>query len=178
MGPSAPPVHVVSVPLPASIGSLDESEYQSAARAIKQRDYGLALDLLQDARIREPNDVRVVNAFGVVYDKLGRFDLSARYYAEAAKIDPSSAIVRNNLAYSRKLQGLAADATPPTDFAALPQPTPTPPATDERAPAIPSTVGTALASEPRPLTAPPALTAAAALPVVPRPARRQSKRRR
>jgi hypothetical protein len=164
MGPSAPPVHVVSVPLPASIGSLDESEYQSAARAIKQRDYGLALDLLQDARIREPNDVRVVNAFGVVYDKLGRFDLSARYYADAAKIDPSSAIVRNNLAYSRKLQGLAADATPPTDFAALP--TPTPPATDERAPAIPSTVGRALASEPRLLTAPPALTAAAALPVV------------
>jgi hypothetical protein len=143
----------------------DESEYQSAARAIKQRDYGLALDLLQDARTREPDDIRVLNAFGVVYDKLGRFDLSARYYAEAAEIDPSSAIVRNNLAYSRKLQGLAADATPPTDYAALPQPPATPPATDDSAPAIPRTVGAAaLAPQPRTLTAPAAVAAAATLP--------------
>ena len=29
------------------------------------------------------DDIRVLNAFGVVYDKLGRFDLSARYYDEA-----------------------------------------------------------------------------------------------
>jgi Tfp pilus assembly protein PilF len=53
--------------------------YQSAVRAIDQRDYALALDLLQAARARDPRDAAVVNAFGVVYDKLGRFDLSARY---------------------------------------------------------------------------------------------------
>jgi hypothetical protein len=165
MGPSAPPVHVVSIPLPASVGLRDESEYQSAARAIKQRDYGLALDLLQDARTREPDDIRVLNAFGVVYDKLGRFDLSARYYAGAAEIDPSSAIVRNNLAYSRKLQGLAADATPPTEFAALPQPTQ--PATHGDAPTVPSTADpTAQAADLRTLPVAPATLRVARAPTI------------
>ncbi|MGH6966479.1 MAG: hypothetical protein ACREE0_18515, partial [Phenylobacterium sp.] len=56
--------------------------YTGAVAAISRRDYAAALDLLQAARARNPRDVRVLNAFGVVYDKLGRFDLSARYYAE------------------------------------------------------------------------------------------------
>ncbi len=83
------------------------SYYESAVTAINSRHYALALDYLQAARALNPGDVRVENAFGVVYDKLGRFDLSARYYAKAAALDPKSAIVAENLAYSRELQGLA-----------------------------------------------------------------------
>ena len=49
----------------------------------------------------------MLNAFGVVYDKLGRFDLSARYYAQAKAIAPRSMIVLGNIAYSHALQGLA-----------------------------------------------------------------------
>jgi hypothetical protein len=79
--------------------------YQSAVRAIDRRDYALALDLLQAARAQSPNDPAVINAFGVVYDKLGRFDLSARYYTQAAALDPNSPIVQQNLAYSARLQG-------------------------------------------------------------------------
>jgi tetratricopeptide (TPR) repeat protein len=81
--------------------------YYSAKAAIDRRDYAMALDLLQAARSRRPDDVRVLNAFGVVYDKLGRFDLSERYYAQAASLDAGSTIVASNLAYSRELQGLA-----------------------------------------------------------------------
>src|SRR5947209_3276817 len=75
--------------------------YGDAVRAINQRDYARALDLLQAARDNAPGDVRILNAFGVIYDKLGRFDLSQRYYAEAQAVAPASPIVAHNLAYSK-----------------------------------------------------------------------------
>jgi hypothetical protein len=82
----------------------DEALYQAAVSAIERRDYALALDALQAARARTPDDPRVWNAMGVVYDKLGRFDLSARYYAQAQTFDPNSTVVAQNLAYSDVLQ--------------------------------------------------------------------------
>ena len=81
--------------------------YESAISAIDKRDYARALDYLQQARLRDPRNPRVLNAMGVIYDKLGRFDLSARYYAQAQEADPASKVVANNMAYSKVLQGLS-----------------------------------------------------------------------
>jgi hypothetical protein len=81
-------------------------DYASAVAAINRRDYALALDYLQAARTKEPQSARVLNAFGVVYDKLGRFDLSARYYDQARTVEPDSKIIADNIAYSQMLQGL------------------------------------------------------------------------
>jgi hypothetical protein len=81
--------------------------YARAADAIRVRDYALALEVLQVAAVRAPADVRVLNAQAVIYDKLGRFDLSARYYARALAADPGSAIVAHNMAYSARLSGQA-----------------------------------------------------------------------
>ncbi|HEY2444367.1 MAG TPA: LytR C-terminal domain-containing protein [Rhizomicrobium sp.] len=109
------PVEIRPVETPSADGAaaaLDDSSYHAAAKAIEDRDYALALDFLQASRERQPHDVRVLNAFGVVYDKLGRFDLSARYYARARAIEPNSAIVLANIAYSRTLQGLTKDMPP------------------------------------------------------------------
>jgi len=78
--------------------------YKSAVDAIDARDYGLALERLQMARDRAPDDVRVLNAMAVTYDKVGRFDLSARFYAEAEAVSPGSQVVEANLAYSHLLQ--------------------------------------------------------------------------
>jgi tetratricopeptide (TPR) repeat protein len=86
--------------------------YARAADAIRVRDYALALELLQVAAARAPADVRVLNAQAVIYDKLGRFDLSARYYARALAADPSSSIVAHNMAYSARLSGRAVDTGP------------------------------------------------------------------
>jgi hypothetical protein len=94
----------VTPPRPSAASQVD-TDYQSASAAIWRRDYGRALDLLQSARANRPDDVRVLNAFGVVYDKLGRFDLSARYYAQARTLDPASPIVAQNMAYSALMQG-------------------------------------------------------------------------
>lgn len=78
--------------------------YEHAVKALEQRDYGLALDVLQMAREARPDDPRVLSAMGVVYDKLGRFDLSARYYDLAEKADPGSRVVAADRAYSQLLQ--------------------------------------------------------------------------
>ena len=80
--------------------------YESAVAAINERDYGRALDYLQAAKAKDPRNVKALNALGVVYDKLGRFDLSARYYAQARAIEPDSKIVAENQGYSRVLQRL------------------------------------------------------------------------
>ena len=64
--------------------------YEKAVTAINNRHYALALEYLQAARNQKPDDVRVLTAFGVIYDKLARFDLSARYYSQAAALDPST----------------------------------------------------------------------------------------
>src|SRR5689334_23947714 len=76
----AAPAAGLAAPDPAAVV---DRLYARAADAIRVRDYALALDLLQIAAVRAPADVRALNAQGVIYDKLGRFDLSARYYARA-----------------------------------------------------------------------------------------------
>jgi len=116
-GPSRQPTpgaRAVQIDLGSPIGY-----YDNAVTAINGRHYALALEYLQAARTRAPADVRVLTAFGVVYDKLGRFDLSARYYSQAAAVDPQSKIITADMDYSRRLQGLvAADAAPPMSLAA------------------------------------------------------------
>jgi hypothetical protein len=97
-----------------------DSYYASAKAAISRRDYAEALDLLQLARASKADDVRVLNAFGVVYDKLGRFDLSDRYYTQARALDPGSRILANNIAYSQVMRLSATPspfAAPPIEFA-------------------------------------------------------------
>ncbi|WP_293399946.1 LytR C-terminal domain-containing protein [Phenylobacterium sp.] len=104
--------------------SRQDGYYNSAAAAIERRDYATALDLLQGARAAKPDDVRVLNAFAVVYDKLGRFDLSARYYGQAERLDPGSPVLARNIAYSANLQ--ARLAAPPSYALARAEPAPSP----------------------------------------------------
>jgi hypothetical protein len=94
--------------------------YERAVTAINDRRYALALEYLQAARNQKPDDVRVLTAFGVIYDKLGRFDLSARYYGQAATLDPKSRIIAADMDYSRQLQGISGSG--PTAVAVNAQP--------------------------------------------------------
>ena len=87
-----------------SLYNAEDHLYADAVQAIDKRNYGEALGLLQVARESKPNDVRVITAMGVVYDKLGRFDLSGRYYGQAEKLDPGSTIIAQDERYSEFLQ--------------------------------------------------------------------------
>ncbi len=117
---------VTPVTSPQTVSPAD-GFYEASKTAIDRRDYAAALDLLQKARAARADDVRVLNAFGVVYDKLGRFDLSARYYAQATALDPASAVVNHNVAYSQLLQTRTFDngRTITADAAPAPSPAPT-----------------------------------------------------
>ncbi len=84
--------------------AVEDRLYNHAVKAIEDRDYGLALDILQMAKESRPDDPRVLTAMGVVYDKLGRFDLSARYYTLAEQVDPGSKVVALDRAYSEQIQ--------------------------------------------------------------------------
>src|SRR5690349_18355104 len=115
-GPSRPPL---PAPRPGQTdpGSAT-SLFFKAVPPLNLRRYALALDYLQAARAQKPADVRVLTAFGVVYDKLGRFDLSARYYGQAAAVEPQSKIIAADMDYSRRLQGFAAADAPPASVVA------------------------------------------------------------
>ncbi|HVZ92360.1 MAG TPA: LytR C-terminal domain-containing protein [Rhizomicrobium sp.] len=142
------PVKVRPIPASANAGALasDEGDYQAAARAVENRDYALALDYLQKARDKSARDVRVFNALGVVYDKLGRFDLSARYYKQAEAIDPNSQVVRNNLAYSNVLRARVGGPAVAAELA--------PQQPDETQPASAAPTIVSIVPEPRPDAAP------------------------
>ena len=112
----------------APAGRSSDGFYASAKTSIAQGQYAMAIEQLRAARERDPADDRVLTALGVVYDKLGRFDLSSRYYAEAKALAPNSPVLAQNMAYSKVLQGLEAPVAlarleaPP----ALPAPAATP----------------------------------------------------
>src|SRR5207253_5164795 len=83
------------------------------------------------------------------YDKLGRFDLSARYYAQARNIEPDSKIVAENMGYSRVLQRLmnpgAAVAVATLD---LPPSLPAPAAPEQKSAILAATVPATIAPLP------------------------------
>jgi Tfp pilus assembly protein PilF len=66
--------------------------------------YGMALKNFRVALVREPKSLDRLNAVGATYDKLGRFDLSERYYARALGVDPNSVQTLNNIGYSFLMQ--------------------------------------------------------------------------
>lgn len=81
--------------------------------------YGLALKAFRQALSgAEGSDkVRALNAMGAAYDKLGRFDLSDRYYKAALELEPRSIAVLNNFGYSHFLRGDMARARQLYDLA-------------------------------------------------------------
>ena len=66
---------------------------------------GLALSAFQRAHFESPADSQIVNALGVTYDRLRRFDLAQKYYRQALLLDGGSASTLNNLGYSLLLAG-------------------------------------------------------------------------
>lgn len=99
----------VSQPLLAQAAHADISPGE---RHLIARRYGLAVHYFTQVLARAPADLDALKGAAVAYDKLGRFDLSSKYYQRALKLDPGSAVVLNNLGYSLILQDKPDDAVP------------------------------------------------------------------
>jgi hypothetical protein len=85
-------------------GTRVDTLYAQGRDALMAGDLASALELFHGARRAGPEDVRVLNGLGVIYDRLGRYDLSANYYESARAIDPASTIVQTNLALSTQMR--------------------------------------------------------------------------
>jgi tetratricopeptide (TPR) repeat protein len=65
----------------------------------------LALNELNHAIALYPNNVRLLNAMGGCYDRLGNYPQAREMYEKALAQDSGNTLVRNNLGYSRYLSG-------------------------------------------------------------------------
>lgn len=74
------------------------------ARFLNAGHYGLAADYYLKRYQKDPLDTKAINGLAVAYDKIGRFDLSRRFYKEALKADPQDKVALNNFGYSMLLQ--------------------------------------------------------------------------
>jgi hypothetical protein len=92
--------------VPEGYGTADAgSPYQSGKRQLEAGNVGLAIDAFRKAIRSEPGSLDALNGLAVAYDRIGRFDLSRRYYEQALGIEPDSATILHNLGYSLTLQG-------------------------------------------------------------------------
>jgi Flp pilus assembly protein TadD len=74
-------------------------------RKLQEGDATGALADLKALLVKQPDDVRALDAAGVAYDRLGRYDLAAHYYLAALTLEPGSSVVENNFGYSLFLAG-------------------------------------------------------------------------
>jgi hypothetical protein len=114
---------------------------------LRSGNVSMAIETLRIAARQEPDSKRALNALGVAYDRLGRFDLSHIYYEQALAIAPADADILHNLSVSLRLQGRTAEAEQVAQeeqsrrLAATEQHadvTPAPPATPLAAPSVAS----------------------------------------
>lgn len=77
-----------------------QDSYELGKKQFAQGLYGMALKNFRVALVQDPKSLDRLNAVAATYDKLGRFDLAERYYAQALGIDPNSVQTLNNVGYS------------------------------------------------------------------------------
>jgi tetratricopeptide (TPR) repeat protein len=100
----ATPLKITPVgPNTAPLANRIEPLYTQGRTALLAGDLAAALEFFHAARRAGPDDVRVLNGLGVIYDRLGRFDLSSQYYQRALSLDPRSEVLAQNLALSAQL---------------------------------------------------------------------------
>lgn len=76
----------------------------------RQGNVALALQQYRKAMRASPADIDAYIGVAACYDRMGRFELSRRYYEEALALDPSDKRVRHNFALSLRLQGRGEEA--------------------------------------------------------------------
>ncbi|RST29692.1 tetratricopeptide repeat protein [Sphingomonas ginkgonis] len=70
----------------------------------------LALEAFRKGLREDPTSVDALNGMAACYDRMGRFDLSRRYYEDALAIAPGDPRLYRNLALSLTLQGRTREA--------------------------------------------------------------------
>jgi Flp pilus assembly protein TadD len=100
-----------TAPTPSVQDPLDVKYYPSdqplklAMEYFDRGNYGLAQRYFQDATEKSPNDATAWVGLAASYDRIGRFDLADRAYAQAIHLVGETTDILNNQGYSYMLRG-------------------------------------------------------------------------
>jgi Tfp pilus assembly protein PilF len=99
------------VPNPATGQNPSDVKYYPSDQPVRlgiqrfyEGNFGLSQQYFQDAIEKSPDDVSAWIGLAASYDRLGRFDLSDKAYAAAAKLEGDSVRLLNNEGYSYMLR--------------------------------------------------------------------------
>lgn len=81
-------------------------------RHLESGRYGSAIEYFSRRHAENREDMEALMGLAIAYDKIGRFDLSRRYYVQALNLEPQNVVLLNNYGYSLVLQGKADEALP------------------------------------------------------------------
>ncbi len=96
--PNAPNRPLLANGEPVMNGGADS--YEKGKQNLFAGNYGLAAGQLRAALRNDPMSLDILNALALTYERLGRHDVSQKYFAQALAVDPSSVQTLNNIARS------------------------------------------------------------------------------
>jgi len=102
-GPSGEPVAPLSTP--GHVGDDPNDDLQLGKRYFRSNNFGLAEKSFRTAVEKHPNDAEAWVGLAASYDRLKRFDLADRAYAQAIRIVGPTAEILNDQGFSYMLRG-------------------------------------------------------------------------
>jgi len=104
-GTVPPPLGVTTKAEPGLLGSDPNDELSLGKKYFRHNDYGLAEKHFRRAVEMHPRDAEAWLGLAASYDRLRRFDLADRAYAQAVRILGPTVEILNNQGYSYMLRG-------------------------------------------------------------------------
>jgi tetratricopeptide (TPR) repeat protein len=104
-GTVPPPLGVTTRAEPGLLGSDPNDELSLGKKYFRHNDYGLAEKHFRRAVEKHPRDAEAWLGLAASYDRLRRFDLADRAYAQAVHILGPTVEILNNQGYSYMLRG-------------------------------------------------------------------------
>ena len=101
----APPAPVVPLDRPGLLGDDPHDDLTLAKKYFRTNNYGLAEKAFRTAVEKHPRDAEAWVGLAASYDRLHRFDLADRAYAEAIRIVGPTVEILNNQGFSYMLRG-------------------------------------------------------------------------
>jgi hypothetical protein len=102
-GPSGEPVAPLSHP--GLVGDDPHDDVQLGKRYFRSNNFGMAEQSFRTAVQKHPNDAEAWVGLAASYDRLHRFDLADRAYAQAIRLIGSTAEILNDEGFSYMLRG-------------------------------------------------------------------------
>ena len=104
-GSVTPPLGAPAAAEPGLLGSDPNDDLNLGKKQYRAKNFGLAEKYFRRAAEMHPRDAEAWLGLAASYDRLGRFDLADRAYAQAIGIVGPTAEILNNQGYSYMLRG-------------------------------------------------------------------------